>query len=636
MQSAKFLAIAALAIVVMPIGLGYAFAFEEVEKTGWTTSKEYNLTNSILNASLPYYMASTAPINNAMLLDGLQIVSPVYNSVTSTPSSLPIFTPTTATVENSAAQSVTAMPTVNASQIILDDRGLTTSGGSTTLSSNAYDVYLLRFPSTADLYVNGSAIASMSGAIVTKIVVDGVNRWIITGLSGLDDVNPILNDPINSGYFSIGSAGAITLSYLVPVQITNDYWTIYSQISQVQPIDFAYLGVKLVKNDGTSFIDAYAGGFRAIGSGSNVTITGITDEMIGGVTAAYYYKYGGTVNFSTLAVNPGEYADPSEGWRFPAAGGVYHSAGVWSNGADNQSVMMLIHRGPALGNASVKFGLWSSWNAPTNFDILEISTIVKINGQTVPNFNLSQASDLMVKFGVDAIEISVIDSWPAMHSEPTVYRSVSVDRQYRSEIFAINADVQDYNDTYDRYSFRVDSADVFAGSYPATEDATLDISKLFAGNVPYMLDLKSIGIYGNSISIGPVDYPVTDGSITVDGKSYRLLDLKISVTPGDGDYIVSFNGTDVSRSVSFPLVTFGGVWSLSVIGWLIEPITTMSFDWIPGKWSFWDSNAVPIVGIITAIGIFIALALCRPFSGSKILMLTLICGGAGIIFLLIS
>lgn len=90
-------------------------------------------------------MASTAPINNAMLLDGLQIVSPVYNSVTSTPSSLPIFTPTTATVENSAAQSVTAMPTVNASQIILDDRGLTTSGGSTTLSSNAYDAYLLKF-----------------------------------------------------------------------------------------------------------------------------------------------------------------------------------------------------------------------------------------------------------------------------------------------------------------------------------------------------------------------------------------------------------------------------------------------------------------------------------------------------------
>lgn len=124
-----------------------------------------------------------------------------------------------------------------------------------------------------------------------------------------------------------------------------------------------------------------------------------------------------------------------------------------------------------------------------------------------------------------------------------------------------------------------------------------------------MLDLKSIGIYGNSISIGPVDYPVTDGSITVDGKSYRLLDLKISVTPGDGDYIVSLNGEDVSRSNNFPLVTFGGVWSLSVIGWSIVPTTTTSFEWIPGEWSFWDSNAVPIVGIITAIGVFIALAL---------------------------
>lgn len=641
MSSSKIAAIAILAMVVIPIGLGYVLSFEEVEKEGWRTDKQYNLTDSLLNSSTPYYAKSTAPINNGMLLDGFNIVSPVYSSVTSVPSSLPVFEPSTVNVADSSFWPV-ASGTVNATTLAFNDGVLTVSGGTTSLQSSAYVVYRVTLSAGLTVYADGSQVSTGTSFIISKVVVGSDIQYKVAKIASATSVTSVTSSAVDTVTLTAASASNISLSYMAATEISADYFTLRAVVPTVAPFNFAFLGVEIVTLDDRINVTEVAGSLRVVGSGSIVTISAPgLNETISGVVSVNYYKFGGTVRLSTTSPSGG-YADPAEGWTLPAVEDTNNqTAGTWSNGVQNESITMYVNMGTLLGDAGVTIGIWDSWYAPDNYDVLSIGTSLTFNGARVPNFSLIPVDALQLIFTVDTVTVSIIDGMPSMYSDPTTYGSVTLDRSYPGQIFALDMAATDYiggipGGSFQKFKFRVDSTEIYAGTYPVTENIAVDTSDKFGGGaMPYLMQFTSIGVYGDALQIAGNSYPVTDGSITVNGTTYRLLNLKISVVPGDGNFIVSLNGSEEITATSYPSVYFSGVWSLTVILWTVETYTDTGLEWVAGSWAFWDDfDVLPLVGILSAVGVFIALAMCRPFSAGKIVMLAIICG-CGILFYMV-
>ena len=109
MVSIKALAAIALTMmVVVPIGLGYMLATEDVEYDEWSSTGTSNLSEQILNHTTPYFTSYNGSTNNSQLLQRqyftLQAITewhhvqPDYLSVSSTYSAVPIYTTSSVSV----------------------------------------------------------------------------------------------------------------------------------------------------------------------------------------------------------------------------------------------------------------------------------------------------------------------------------------------------------------------------------------------------------------------------------------------------------------------------------------------------------------------------------------------------------
>ena len=629
MQSSKFIAIAVLAMVIVPIGAGYCLSMEDVERSGWQTVQESNLSDRLLNSTAPYYLPVSSPANNGLLIDAGKFSSPEYVKVSSTPSSIPTYDTTRSTINSSVATTTT----------------VSTAGLLFNIDGKVYTDSYVQVADSVPIRINlssGFSVTGNDGSViysnVTSIIVspnttDSGVGWVLSTISGAQ-VAPGLGGVQDRIIISTVSGGSESLQVVTyaTTTISDNYWSLIASVAS--PTTFRFLSLDVSLADGTHYYASGAGGITAIGSSGVVSIYGYDTVNLDSVTSIKYSVINSSVIYYKNTPT-GQYADPAEGWRFPASGGSYHSSGVWSNGAPNSSVTMMITPSAMLGNASLTLSIRSTPYDSSVADVLAISTSgATLNGVpfTWPA-RLSAAMPFTLTITETKITITIIDSWPAMGADPVRYGSITLQRSQPGEIFGIAADVQDYNDLFDRWTFRVDSASILAGHYPVTDSATLDITEIF-GDVPYSIRITSVGVYGDSLTVGSVTYPVTDGEITINGQTYRVLQLTIGIVPGDGNYIITFNGDNVDTSAAYPMITFNGIWSVSVRGWTLEPFTSSNMEWVPGKFGL-DDKSVSILGIITAVGVFIALALVRPFSGSKMIMLAIVCGCGAIIFLII-
>ena len=95
MASPKALAAIALTLIIaVPICLGYGLASENVPYTEWQNESSVSLSNSLLNHSTPIFMDYTDTGNNSMVISGTPatLSPPTYNQISSTYSSIPIYT----------------------------------------------------------------------------------------------------------------------------------------------------------------------------------------------------------------------------------------------------------------------------------------------------------------------------------------------------------------------------------------------------------------------------------------------------------------------------------------------------------------------------------------------------------------
>ena len=609
-MTSKAVAIAIVAMVAIPIGLGFILAFEDVEREGWRTVEAHNLSDSILNSRAPYYISSTSPNNNSMMLPSVTystVTSPDYDSVSSVSSGIPIYDYDDSSISPQVGESVTH----NAERLVFSSEGFSPEGGT---SSGEVSGASFRITGTnIDVTNGGVPMGGYDSIIYVMRVTSGDNvLWMPFDSSG----DPMLSNPIAN--LILRSHGGGAMSYSVSMdsysEISGDMWSLTnSGLSSV-------VSVQIVHFDGTMDYVALPYDAVFVRAGSTVVYGGGFYDEVSSVSVAVY---GAAITLSSRGSPTGEYADPSMGWTLPQTM-VGSYSGTWINGTSNSSVILYVT--PYFDVGELYLYLTDQNGGTDTLYLSQSSTTLNGVSFDWPG-NILSGRPIQIVITTDTIRISNIQAWPSMYSEPVRYGSIELEREHPAPITSIGLT----NVTTEPFTFRVDTTESFAGYYPITRDATLDIADLF-GTGGFSLDFSSAGIYGEALEVGGVSYPVTDGKISVDGTDYRVRGLVIGITPDDAGYAISFNGTEISAVEAYPTIGFLGEWSVSIRGWTMEEFTEISKEWIPGEFAL-ELSDLGIVGLISCVGVFIGAAMMRPLSGSKILMLLIVCGIGGLIFL---
>ena len=332
-------------------------------------------------------------------------------------------------------------------------------------------------------------------------------------------------------------------------------------------------------------------------------------------------------------------AEPAYGWKNP-------NGYVWFNGYSNSSVTFYLHMDtPTESDTTVSFAPFSG---PYNLDVSTINFTKTTAGYmritptyTSDTYTLGTYSDVQIIYDLYNKKVTVggISAFPAMGTSPNIFASVEFKTSdtlyYSNELFefiAISAD--------DDAIWRCDSASIIAGTFAATVDCTINLLQLFPSK-DVRLNLNSIGIYGDSVTIAGTTYDVDNGAITVNGETVRLKGAAIKIVTKlmDGYYfITSINDTVVNArpvSAGQPTITFDGVWGLTSTVDILGRETVNVDEWVPGAFAF-DKDGFILMIIFTAVAVFVALGFTAGRSGGKVLLLAIACGGAAVIALILA
>lgn len=332
-------------------------------------------------------------------------------------------------------------------------------------------------------------------------------------------------------------------------------------------------------------------------------------------------------------------AEPAYGWKNP-------NGYAWFNGYSNSSVTFYLHMDtPTDSNTTVSFAPFSG---PYNLDVSTINFTKTTAGYmrvtptyTSDTYTLGTYSDVQIIYDLynKTVTVNGISAFPSMGSSPNILASVEFETSdelyYSDELFefiSISAD--------DDAIWRCDSASVVAGTFAATVDCTVNLLQLFPSK-DVRLNLNSIGIYGDSVTIAGTTYDVTDGTITVDGETVRLKGASIQIitdaSVAPNYYVTSINDTVVNArpvTAGQPAIVFNGVWGLTATADILGSETVNVDEWAPGVFAF-DKDGFILMIIFTAVAVFVALGFTAGRSGGKVLLLAIACGGAAVIALIL-
>lgn len=326
------------------------------------------------------------------------------------------------------------------------------------------------------------------------------------------------------------------------------------------------------------------------------------------------------INYYAFEPN-GQYADPSAGWGVIPG----RSAG-WSNGFYNESVVFMVDL-MAWGQPTATVAFELEGNNLLYLKMTDGALSYGLDGSTFTL--LGQYDKARVEITKETFTISGVVAWPALGATATTYNSVTLDHPATQSLLGIGViGVEEF------VKVRADSAEIPAGSYPSTKDCTLDLAELFPDTM-MSLRLNSVGVYGDSLDIGGMDFAVENGRITVDGRPVSLKGAMISFLPdADGWLVGTIGGRELGHFAELPSITFGGEWSLTATAYKVEETTGTSTEWQPGGFGL-DKDGLIAAGLLTACGVFVLLGMYGRASGTKVGILAVICGGAAIVYFML-
>ena len=615
MASAKALAAIALTLIVaIPICLGYGMASNDVPYDSWESDNTYNVSDQLLNSTTPYSTDYLGPQNNSELLQrwtfpGAGVteyhrVAPDYRSVGSTYSTIPEYTTTNTKVNLSAATSTTYNLAYSGTIVSVG-----TSGSSSTNTVGTYDRYSIGISTTGPMPLHWT-FASDKGQIALSdtsitVVRDGASTW--TAIVNGSEVNGIAWWSIRTDY-----SGSVTVAYRNYTSLSPGSDYTFTTASDL------ITGLRLNTAGGNSYytytedaqIVSYNGGDVLIGAQAYTNVTSI----------AVGFPAGSTFVTITTPSPTGNYADPAQGWTIPT----YNDRAFWSwwtNGHQNTGVDMMIM---FTGDAEI-------WLSPTQgmthnsgtYDLRFNSGNLTINGQSLGAYQYVEAV-----FTEETAVFYGISSWPTMTAGAFRLNSLSFDVDHgimtTIEIYGVTEDFEDV-------SFRVDKAETVAGSFPSTKDYTLNMSELFPGK-SYALKLNSIGVYGDTISIGSNNYAVANGRITVNGEAVPLKGAVISSRSNGTNYDLLINNYMIGTTADPASIYFGGEWSLTATVDTVKIVHGQKTEWDAGGFAFDKESFVGVIVMVAAFA-FIGVGIYGARSGLKAGLLLMVCGGAALIAL---
>lgn len=601
MVSTKAIAAIALTLVVAcPIALGYVLAIDEQEAVSWETTQQYNVSDYMLNSSTDYTMPISSPANNSELVQKVyaqgqyeySITAPAYNDVGDTYTSLPTYTETSGSTV--------------LSQIHHGSRTLTQGQ---SVGNSVSDTQYLGPRDFTAVSVSGfmgphvqltcnNYITMLSNTDFFTVTKDSATTWLLQG--------SFLDEPIS----------VTTWQVITDAECTVDYTTRDYSVLSITSTGGAMFS--LTKGAGLRVTTAAGSFYEVMTYIAPVTllpnnVLQVNGNTYTGVTAYAVVETGGRSVLEYTATTPdGRYADPSAGWKLPTGQIADYS---WFNGQQNKSATFLLD----MPNGS------SCTFVPNGGGTV---TVAKLSDGdlTVGDVYLGKYSKVMVEIGSEGFTVSGINAWPPLGATPTTFNTVTVDADISLfEQVQLNAS--------GAISFRCDGAEILAGSFPSTKDYTLDFAELFP-NALMSLKLNSIGVYGDTLTVGSTSYPVTNGRILVDGKAVNLKGAVISFTPEEDGLTGFINGRELGSFAAQPPITFGGEWSLTAIAYKVEEVSSSSMEWNAGGFGL-DKDGFIAAGLLTACAAFVLLGMYGRASGTKVGLLAVICGGAAIVYIML-
>lgn len=322
----------------------------------------------------------------------------------------------------------------------------------------------------------------------------------------------------------------------------------------------------------------------------------------------------------------GTYANASDGW-VPTG-----ERTDWSNAFNNDSVTFSVN---FLEASNLR--IWGRAAVLTGIDGDPVPLLLTYSGSTLsygPDSShmtaLGNYSKVRVTVTPEKFLIDGLQAWAALGASATTYNHAELDHAAMQDLKTIYFDWTNNHNVV----VRCDSAEIPAGSYPSTKDCTLDLAELFPDTM-MSLRLNSVGVYGDSLDIGGMDFAVENGRITVDGRPVSLKGAMISFLPDDDGWLVgTIGGRELGHFAELPSITFGGEWSLTATAYKVEETTGTSTEWQPGGFGL-DKDGLIAAGLLTACGVFVMLGMYGRASGTKVGLLAVICGGAAIVYFML-
>ena len=145
--------------------------------------------------------------------------------------------------------------------------------------------------------------------------------------------------------------------------------------------------------------------------------------------------------------------------------------------------------------------------------------------------------------------------------------------------------------------------------------------------------IKNMTMYGSSIVFGGQTFTVNKGNITLGTHQVSVNGLVLESTPTALGYENKINGVEISTTANPSTIVFNGKWAFNITTDSQSLNTYNTTQWNVGSfgWNGIDENFL-MVGLLTSLGVFIALGIYIRRTKANLWPLLVVCGGAAMLF----
>lgn len=461
------------------------------------------------------------------------------------------------------------------------------------------------FVYSADGYYIWSAVPMGTSVGAETTASTGPSGWVFMPfVSDLDDFYQTVLDGLDESILNVlrVQGGTVTVYLDGPLVVKHDRWYFSSTFSITQGMNL-YNGMYYLLEYGTDesayiTIDYETDLVKVYSASGSLLSTGyLTDYDImwgsmdrGNMPNTFLSNNRGTYTFSPylrIAVSEKDvthYMDPSQGVKVTSTEGVQ-----WSNGYDT-SAMTIAFRTDR--NAQERI----SWSWEGGDLVLDIRTLngttaftVTVGGATTTyTLGMWKTFEVTMDLGEGSLTVKPIitSSWKSFQEYSTMDH-VSVLADFEGHIGAFSSVIFYKVGESNAYTHEVVSTKVLLDTYGIVlYDASLDITKYWPEMADKRLNFYSFSVYGTSVTINGVTYPVDreHATIRIDDTDRTFTNVYIyyqdveEVTHIFIKFVNDDTVLDLGPVVTYTL-TFNGMWHFATGLWEGHPATRNVITW---------------------------------------------------------